>query len=42
MATLAVPVESAEEKAFNPNVVRVVLDTQGHALYFSRASIPWD
>ncbi len=42
MATLAVPVESAEEKAFNPNAVRVVLDTQGHALYFSRASIPWD
>ncbi len=41
VATLAVPIESAEE-AFNPNVVKVVLDAQGHALYFSRAPIPWD
>jgi len=31
--------ESAE--AFNPNVVKVVLDAKGHALYFSRATIPW-
>ncbi|QQD24063.1 3-deoxy-manno-octulosonate cytidylyltransferase [Venatoribacter cucullus] len=28
--------------AFNPNVVKVVLDQQQFALYFSRASIPWD
>lgn len=41
MATLAVPIESAEE-AFNPNAVKVVRDAQGYALYFSRATIPWD
>ncbi|HBH67515.1 MAG TPA: 3-deoxy-manno-octulosonate cytidylyltransferase, partial [Erwinia persicina] len=41
MATLAVPVDSAEE-AFNPNAVKVVRDANGYALYFSRATIPWD
>ncbi|WJD48092.1 3-deoxy-manno-octulosonate cytidylyltransferase [Enterobacter sp. PGRG2] len=41
MATLAVPIHSAEE-AFNPNAVKVVTDAQGYALYFSRATIPWD
>ncbi len=41
MATLAVPIDSAEE-AFNPNAVKVVMDVQGYALYFSRATIPWD
>ncbi|GLR09840.1 3-deoxy-manno-octulosonate cytidylyltransferase [Mixta theicola] len=41
MATLAVPITHAEE-AFNPNAVKVVRDAQGHALYFSRATIPWD
>lgn len=40
MATLAVPIHSAEE-AFNPNAVKVVLDAEGYALYFSRATIPW-
>ncbi len=39
MATLAVPIHSAEE-AFNPNAVKVVLDAEGYALYFSRATIP--
>ncbi|PRD14716.1 3-deoxy-manno-octulosonate cytidylyltransferase [Pantoea coffeiphila] len=41
MATLAVPITSAEE-AFNPNAVKVVRDANGYALYFSRATIPWD
>ncbi|KAB8313217.1 3-deoxy-manno-octulosonate cytidylyltransferase [Erwinia endophytica] len=41
MATLAVPIVSAGE-AFNPNAVKVVRDAQGYALYFSRATIPWD
>lgn len=41
MATLAVPIETPEE-AFNPNAVKVVMDAQGYALYFSRATIPWE
>ncbi|MRT03671.1 3-deoxy-manno-octulosonate cytidylyltransferase [Ewingella americana] len=41
MATLAVPIETAEE-AFNPNAVKVVMDAKGYALYFSRATIPWE
>lgn len=41
MATLAVPIHNAEE-AFNPNAVKVVMDAEGYALYFSRATIPWD
>ncbi|MCL6746335.1 3-deoxy-manno-octulosonate cytidylyltransferase [Kosakonia sp. R1.Fl] len=41
MATLAVPIHSAEE-AFNPNAVKVVMNAEGYALYFSRATIPWD
>ncbi|CAM3938440.1 3-deoxy-manno-octulosonate cytidylyltransferase [Rahnella victoriana] len=41
MATLAVPIESAEE-AFNPNAVKVVRDARGYAMYFSRAAIPWE
>ena len=28
-------------EAFSPNVVKVVRDAQGYALYFSRATIPW-
>ena len=30
------------ETLFNPNVVKVVTDLSGLALYFSRAPIPWD
>ena len=30
-----------EVDLFDPNVVKVVLDARGHALYFSRATIPW-
>lgn len=40
MATAAHPLDNVEE-AFNPNVVKVVLDKDGRALYFSRATIPW-
>jgi 3-deoxy-manno-octulosonate cytidylyltransferase (CMP-KDO synthetase) len=40
MATCAHPIDDAAD-AFNPNVVKVVLDKQGRALYFSRATIPW-
>lgn len=41
MATLSVPITDIEA-LFNPNVVKVVQDIQGYALYFSRAPIPWD
>ena len=40
MATCAHPLHDAAD-AFNPNVVKVVLDKAGRALYFSRATIPW-
>ena len=29
------------EHVFDPNVVKVILDIDGYALYFSRAPIPW-
>jgi 3-deoxy-manno-octulosonate cytidylyltransferase (CMP-KDO synthetase) len=41
IATLATPIESLAE-LIDPNVVKVVCDAQGIALYFSRAPIPWD
>jgi 3-deoxy-manno-octulosonate cytidylyltransferase (CMP-KDO synthetase) len=40
IATACHPITDPAE-AFNPNVVKVVLDATGHALYFSRATIPW-
>lgn len=40
VATLAAPIAERAE-LFNPNAVKVVLDRDGHALYFSRAPIPW-
>ena len=40
MATCAHPLSDVAD-AFNPNVVKVVLDKPGRALYFSRATIPW-
>ena len=40
MATCAHPINNVIE-VFNPNVVKVVLDKAGRALYFSRATIPW-
>jgi len=39
MATVAHAIDDADEFA-NPNVVKVVLDAAGRALYFSRAPIP--
>ena len=41
IATLATPIESLEE-FLNPNAVKVVTDTEGRALFFSRAPIPWN
>ncbi|MBS0321581.1 MAG: 3-deoxy-manno-octulosonate cytidylyltransferase [Proteobacteria bacterium] len=40
IATAAHPITDVAE-AFNPNVVKVVCDARGYALYFSRATIPW-
>jgi len=40
MATLATPITTADE-LFNPNCVKVVMANDGHALYFSRAPLPW-
>jgi len=40
MATAAHAIERAEDM-LNPNVVKVVLDRNGRAMFFSRAPIPW-
>ena len=40
MSTAAHAIDTLEELD-NPNVVKVVLDAAGRALYFSRAPIPW-
>ena len=40
MGTAAHAIDSADDLD-NPNVVKVVLDAAGRALYFSRAPIPW-
>ncbi|HAZ41890.1 MAG TPA: 3-deoxy-manno-octulosonate cytidylyltransferase [Methylococcaceae bacterium] len=40
VATLAAPIREAQE-VFDPNAVKVVTNREGHALYFSRAPIPW-
>jgi 3-deoxy-manno-octulosonate cytidylyltransferase (CMP-KDO synthetase) len=40
MSTACVAIGDAHE-AFDPNAVKVVLDREGYALYFSRATIPW-
>ncbi len=41
VATLASPFAPSEDPS-NPNVVKVVIDQQGCALYFSRSLIPYD
>jgi 3-deoxy-manno-octulosonate cytidylyltransferase (CMP-KDO synthetase) len=40
LATLASPILSDEDFG-NPNVVKVILDNNGFAIYFSRATIPY-
>jgi len=40
MATLCVSIAQIDD-VFNPNVVKVVFNKAGQALYFSRAPIPW-
>ncbi len=40
MATLSEPIHSLADFR-NPNIVKVVSDRNGRALYFSRAPIPW-
>ena len=40
MATLANEIKTVDD-LLNPNVVKVVLDNNGYALYFSRAPIPY-
>ncbi|HET7395807.1 MAG TPA: 3-deoxy-manno-octulosonate cytidylyltransferase [Gammaproteobacteria bacterium] len=41
LATLCTPIVTLNE-FLNPNVVKVVTDGKGRALYFSRAPIPWN
>jgi len=41
MATLAIRISDIEE-VFNPNAVKVLVDKDNYALYFSRATIPYD
>ena len=40
MSTAVHAIDSLDDFT-NPNVVKAVLDEAGHALYFSRAPIPW-
>ncbi len=41
MSTLAIKINTVAD-AFNPNAVKVITDKNGYALYFSRATIPYD
>lgn len=41
VATLSAPIDTFDD-VFNINAVKVVTDKNGLALYFSRATIPWD
>lgn len=41
VATLCTHITSVDE-IFDPHAVKVVLDSRQHALYFTRAPVPWD
>jgi len=41
MATLYHPIDKVED-IYNPNIVKIVLDEAGYAIYFSRAPVPWE
>lgn len=41
VSTLCQPITNSQD-LFNPNVVKVVRNKRGYAMYFSRAPIPWD
>ncbi|HED15437.1 MAG TPA: 3-deoxy-manno-octulosonate cytidylyltransferase [Gammaproteobacteria bacterium] len=41
VATLATPIHKKKD-IFDPHIVKVVMNSAGYALYFSRAAIPWD
>ena len=41
MATLCEPINEPN-RIFDPDLVKVIVDEQGHAQYFSRAPVPWD
>jgi 3-deoxy-manno-octulosonate cytidylyltransferase (CMP-KDO synthetase) len=41
MATVIKPIQ-AKEELDNPNIVKVVIDNQNNAIYFSRAAIPYN
>ena len=41
VATLCTPFHK-DDDVHNPNIVKVVRDRDGYAMYFSRASVPWE
>lgn len=41
MSSLCTPIDSSDD-LFDANIVKVVMDRVGYAMYFSRAPIPWD
>ncbi|MDH5734980.1 MAG: 3-deoxy-manno-octulosonate cytidylyltransferase, partial [Gammaproteobacteria bacterium] len=41
IATLSTPIQSAQD-VHDPNIVKVITDAEGYALYFSRSVIPYN
>lgn len=41
ITTICAPIQTTAE-LFDPHVVKVVLDSSGNAMYFTRAPVPWD